>query len=109
VLLQLVLTEGEDECLMSTSEVAGLDVKDDRDQCADVLYGSRLGVEVDDGRSFMKKDGIVCSDGCGGSAMESLFSPSGTAALRSRATRSRVVRAQALAASRSFRVEPCSS
>ena len=47
------------ELIAPATEVAGVDVEDDRDEAADVVDGDRLGVQIQEGSSLLKEHGGV--------------------------------------------------
>ena len=63
--LEGVLAEGEEELFTPTGVAAGVDVEDDGDEAPDALDGDGLSVEVQEGRSFVKKERIGNSRGLG--------------------------------------------
>jgi len=89
VRLEGVLADGEEELLMPTGVAAGVDVEDDGNEAPYALDGDRLSVEVQERRSFVKKERIGSSRrlGVDGGGVVAVFVVRGSnlLALRSRA------------------------
>ena len=87
--LEGVLAEGEEELLTPTGVAAGVDVENDGDEAPDALDGDRLSVEIQERRSFVKKEWIGSSRrlGVDGGGVVAVFFVRGSncLALRSRA------------------------
>jgi len=59
VILERELAEGQQKLIAPATELTGVDVKDDRDEAADVVDSNRLGEQVQEGSGFLKEHGGV--------------------------------------------------
>lgn len=57
--LQRVYADDEEDLIPPARVVAGFEIKHSVDETLDVLHADGLGVQVDDGGSFVRQDGVV--------------------------------------------------